>query len=405
MKSRVFVLTLCSLLLTVLLNLAVTAQERRPAPAGVAVRTGAQAQNGRLAGPAQPDAGLADQRQTIKEVPDPQGDNKSPTTWTRVCQPDWGLSIEESRFQLDFPLWMLHNPGGVFAWTLHSNPVVGQMSHDFLAELGTYVPGGTSYVTDTVDAQLDPYQDLLGGGVRSLAGEYVRWEVEVRGNASGAWGQEWYAFSLAPLSTQRWDRWVYITPFPDLEDMWYSAVRFTEQAAPAPSYDWQDITMSRIWEEDGDYVLEMVLHDPVPVADIPGPARPVIAWWFDVDSSAQTGNWLGDDVLLTAEFDPVLGQWTTKQWEWSDDCWTDKWGCSDQFEFAYVRMQPPKGALGVSAGSSWRSGTGMYLGGSAGGGLNPADVPEMYFCEIDATPKTLFGPTNAIYLPLVSHSQ
>jgi hypothetical protein len=334
-------------------------------------------------------------KDVLAEATDPPGDMQPPVAWMPFQRPGRDVTVGADSLQIDLPTFMLHSPQSSFSWSVDARALTDGTLHDSLDQQGTWQPGGTSTVTDPVDQGVNDYADLTQASVRSLDPQRVRFELQVRGNTAGAWDKEMYLFSLFPFSTQQWDTWLYLVPWVDPPQSWFSQVIYNPAVAPAPTLPYLDITSSRVTREGGDIVLETTVADIIPQGPDTGPAIPMFTWLFSVlpDGGASGGGakWA---VLIAAlalvEAGPLLILCMLHVM--GNPEWVPVGQLPGEISGNTVRVRVPAAQLPLDSALLLRPSTGFSLG----------DDPEAYVSEVDWTDgMQLARLGQRIYLPII----
>ncbi len=331
--------------------------------------------------------------EVLAEALDVQGDMQPAVAWMPFQRPGRDVTVAADSFQIDLPTLMLHSPQTSFSWSVDARALMDGALHDSLEQPGTWQPAGTSTVSDPIDLGVSDYADVTQASVRSLDPQHLRFELQVRGNAVGAWDNEMYVFSLFPSSTQQWDTWVYLFPWADPPQSWASQVIYDSTVAPAPSLPYLDITSSRVSRQGGDLILETTVADTIPQNAEGLPVRPMFSWRFsmppDAGASGGGGQWLLlGVVVIYALIIGMLFIFGNPEWLRVGDLQYDVSGNT-------VRVRVPVARLPLDSSLVLSPSTGFFIG----------DDPEAYFSEVDWTDgMQLARLVQQIYLPVIRRS-
>jgi hypothetical protein len=340
----------------------------------------------------EPSALVALDGELLAEASDPLGDLEPPVAWVPWPDPRRGTSVGADSLSLSFPTAAVLGPDTAAMWAAESRSLDDGTLHDALDQLGGWFPGATSLVTDTVDLELVNYADLTQAKLEQLDSEHLRYEVTVRGNVAGAWDKEMYTLLLAPSSTQQLDRMVYLLPWTDTPQTWWSSIIYTPPVIPSPPLPYLDITDSRVSQESGEIILEVTVADTVPLDPQTAPVRPTFAWWFNQVADGGTSGGGSDDDLRVGLSAQVGFSWRGAafrlvhgEWEYLADLQHDVSGNT-------VTVRLPAGLLPRKTSLLWSTSTGFFLG----------DDPDAYQSDvdwIDRVPVTL--ASYRVYLPII----
>ncbi len=391
MKCRLYCITLAALCLGLTLSAAIAAQAPKRSKAiqlGV-VWPGHEQADSRLTATS---IALLD-GEVIAEATDPPGDMSPPLGWRPWPDPTRHVSVGEDAFRFDLPLMMLHSPQSAFSWSVDSRAATDGTLHDQLDQQGIWQPGGTSTVADPEDQGVNDYADLRQATVQTLDPQHLRFEVQVRGNAAGAWDSEMYIFSLFPHSTQEWDTWLYVLPWDDPPQTWWSTIAYGPAVAPSPALPYLDLTSSRLSREGGELVIETTVGDTLPDDPHTAPVTPMFAWWFNrVTGGANAG---GDERLNVARIVAfeVGFSWRVSAHKWVDGAWVHFADLQYDIAGNTMTVHVPAGVLPFNTRLLWSTSSGFFLG----------DDPETYHSDVDWMDGIEIGPLAAyrVYLPLI----